>query len=54
MDLSPYIDRLRRDLADAAAAGGDEARAAAERLALALDPAVRMSMLEALSNVNPG
>ena len=49
MELSPYVDRLRRDLADAAAAGGPEAQAAAERLALALDPATRMMLLEALS-----
>ena len=50
MELSPYIDRLRSDLAVAAEAAGPEARAAAERLALALDPAVRMTVLEALSD----
>jgi hypothetical protein len=49
MELTPYVDRLRRDLADAAAAGGAEAQQAAERLALALDPATRMMLLEALS-----
>ena len=49
MELTPYVERLRRDLADAAAAGGPEAQAAAERLALALDPATRMMLLEALS-----
>jgi uncharacterized protein (DUF1778 family) len=49
MELSPYVERLRHDLADAAAAGGPEAQAAAERLALALDPATRMMLLEALS-----
>ncbi|MEO7351446.1 MAG: YlcI/YnfO family protein [Marmoricola sp.] len=49
MELTPFVDRLRRDLSDAAAAGGAEAQAAAERLALALDPATRMMLLEALS-----
>ncbi|MBV9832549.1 MAG: toxin-antitoxin system HicB family antitoxin [Marmoricola sp.] len=50
MELTPYVDRLRSDLADAAAAGGAEAQQAAERLALALDPATRMVLLEALSH----
>jgi hypothetical protein len=49
MELTPYVDRLRNDLSDAAAAGGAEAQAAADRLALALDPATRMMLLEALS-----
>ncbi len=49
MDLTPYIDSLRHDLAAAAEAGGPEARAAAERLALALDPAMRMALMDALS-----
>jgi hypothetical protein len=49
MELTPYVERLRRDLSDAAAAGGPETQAAAERLALALDPATRMMLLEALS-----
>ncbi len=49
MELTPYVERLRRDLSDAAAAGGAETQAAAERLALALDPATRMMLLEALA-----
>ncbi len=49
MELTPFVERLRSDLSDAAAAGGPEAQAAAERLALALDPATRMMLLEALS-----
>ena len=49
MELTPFVERLRRDLSDAAAAGGPEAQAAAERLALALDPATRMMLLEVLS-----
>ena len=50
MELAPYIDRLRADLALAAEAAGPEARAVAERLALSLDSAVRMTVLEALSD----
>jgi hypothetical protein len=49
MDITPYVDSLRHDLAAAAEAGGAEAKAAAERLALALDPAVRLAMMDALS-----
>src|SRR3954462_8443690 len=49
MDLTPYVDNLRHDLAAAAEAGGREARSAAERLALALDPAVRLALMDALS-----
>jgi len=49
MDLTPYVDLLRRDLAAAAGAGGDEARALAERLAATLDSAARLVLLDALS-----
>ena len=49
MDITPFVDSLRHDLAAAAEAGGPEARAAAERLALALDPAVRLALMDALS-----
>lgn len=49
MDITPYVDSLRQDLAAAAEAGGAEAKAAAERLAMALDPAMRMALMEALS-----
>jgi hypothetical protein len=49
MDLTPYVDSLRHDLAAAAEAGGPEAKASAERLALALDPAVRLALMDALS-----
>lgn len=50
MDLTPYVDELRRQLAAAAEAGGDETRATAERLAVALEPAARLTLLEALSS----
>lgn len=49
MDITPYIDSLRRDLVAAAETGTDEVRAAAERLALALDPATRLALMEAIS-----
>ncbi|MGN9781129.1 hypothetical protein ACTMTF_06860 [Nonomuraea sp. ZG12] len=49
MDLTPYVDSLRRELAVAAEAGGPEARALAERLTAPLDSAVRLTLLEALS-----
>ncbi len=49
MDITPYVDSLRHDLAAAAEAGGPEARVAAERLALALDPAMRLALMDALS-----
>ncbi|MDN3351810.1 hypothetical protein [Actinomadura sp. DC4] len=49
MDLTPYIDNLRRELAAAAEAGGEDARALAERLSVALDSAARLALLEALS-----
>ncbi|MEV6982788.1 hypothetical protein AB0M95_16215 [Sphaerisporangium sp. NPDC051017] len=49
MDLAPYVDRLRRDLAIAAGVGGEEARALAERLTATLESATRLALLEALS-----
>jgi len=39
MDLTPYVDTLRRELAVAADAGGEDARALAERLSAPLDSA---------------
>jgi HicB family len=49
MDLTPYVSNLSAELAVAAEAGGDEARALAERLIAPLDSAVRLTLLEALS-----
>jgi hypothetical protein len=49
MDITPYVESLRRDLLAAAEAGGDETRQAAERLLLALDPAARLALMEAVS-----
>jgi HicB family len=50
MDLTPYVSKLSADLAVAAEAGGEEARALAERLTAPLDSAVRLTLLEALSS----
>jgi hypothetical protein len=50
MDITGYVDRLRADLVAAAASGGEAMVDAAERLATTLDPAVRMALLEALSD----
>ena len=44
-----YVERLQRDLAVAAAAGGEDARALAERLAAPLEAATRLVLLDALS-----
>ena len=49
MDITPYVDSLRRDLLAAAEAAGPDAQAAAERLTFALDPAARLALMEAIS-----
>src|SRR3954471_4050841 len=49
MDLTPFVDAVRRELAVAAEAGGEDARALAERLTAPLDSAARLALLEALS-----
>jgi hypothetical protein len=49
MDLTPYADRLRDELAVAAEAAGPEARVLAERLMPPLDASIRLMLLLALS-----
>ena len=49
MDLAPYVESLHRQLAVAAEAGGEDARALAERLTAPLDAAARLMLLEVLS-----
>ena len=49
MDLSPYVEQLRRELVGAAEVGGDEARALAERLTAPLEASLRLALLSALS-----
>ncbi|MDG4857381.1 hypothetical protein P8605_04285 [Streptomyces sp. T-3] len=50
MDLTPYVDNLRNELGVAAQAGGEEARALAERLTAQLESATRLTLLNALSD----
>ncbi len=50
MDLSPYLDSLRRDLAAAAAPGGDQIAKTAEILATALDASARLCLIEVLAD----
>jgi hypothetical protein len=49
MDITDLIDSLRQDLSRSAEVGGEEVSAAAERLLLALDPALRLTLMDALS-----
>lgn len=49
MDITPFVGGLRRDLVAAAEAGGPETQAAAERLLMALDPALRLTLMDILS-----
>lgn len=49
MNLTNFVSDLRQHLANAAEAGGEEAAAIAERLAMALEPATRLVLLDALS-----
>lgn len=50
MDLSPYLEALRRDLAAAAAPGGAEVARAADLLTGSLEASARLCLLEALSD----
>ena len=49
MELQPYVDGVRHELAVAAAAGGPDAEALADRLTAPLESAIRLALLEALS-----
>jgi hypothetical protein len=50
MEVTTYVEELQRQLLAAAAAGGAEAQELADRLAIALDAAARLAILEALSD----
>jgi hypothetical protein len=50
MDLTPYLEMLRADLAAAAAPGGPETTRAAEMLGHSLEASARLALLEALSD----
>ncbi len=49
MDLGPYVENISRQLAVAAEAGGDDARALAERLIAPLDAAIRLTLQDVLA-----
>jgi hypothetical protein len=49
MDLQPYVDAVRRELDVAARAGGPDAAELAGRLTAPLESALRLVLLEALS-----
>ena len=51
MDLSPYTQNLRDDLITAASVGDEDARRAAALLAGALEPATRLAIMNALSDL---
>lgn len=50
MELAPYVASLQQQLAVAADAGGDDARALADRLAPSLEATTRLVLLEALAD----
>jgi hypothetical protein len=49
MDLARYVENIHDQLTIAAAAGGEEARALAERLVAPLDAALRLALQDALA-----
>lgn len=49
MDLRPYVENIHRQLSVAAEAGGDEARALAERLVAPLEGAIRLTLQDVLA-----
>ena len=49
MDLTSHVGNLGREFATLAEAGGDDARALAERLTGPLESAIRMTLLDVLS-----
>jgi hypothetical protein len=51
MDLSQYVNQLREDLASAAAAGDEQTRRTAALLGSAIEPAARLAVMSALSDL---
>ncbi|BBG00766.1 MULTISPECIES: toxin-antitoxin system HicB family antitoxin [Pseudonocardia] len=51
MDLTPYVAQLRDDLAAAAAAGDEQTRRTAALLGTAIEPAARLAIMNALSDL---
>ncbi len=50
MELHSYVTRIHQEVANAVALAGPEAQAGADRLLTALDPALRLVILEALTD----
>ncbi len=51
MDLSKYVTQLREDLASAAAAGDEQTQRTAALLGAAIEPAARLALMNALSDL---
>src|SRR5437867_4990373 len=51
MDLSQYVSRLREDLVAAAAAGDEQTQRTAALLGAAIEPAARLAIMNALSDL---
>ncbi|HEX4703777.1 MAG TPA: toxin-antitoxin system HicB family antitoxin [Pseudonocardiaceae bacterium] len=51
MELSPYVSALRDNLTAAAAAGDEQTRTAARVLAATIEPAARLAIMNALSDL---
>jgi hypothetical protein len=51
MDISQYVSRLREDLAASAAAGDEQTQRTAALLGAAIEPAARLAMMNALSDL---
>jgi hypothetical protein len=50
MELSPYVENLRSSLAAAGNAAAEEVRDAAERLSYAVEPSLRLTLIEVLGD----
>lgn len=50
MELTPYVTSLREALAAAGNAAADNVREAADRLSCAIEPSLRLTLIEALSD----
>ncbi|MGH3711855.1 MAG: toxin-antitoxin system HicB family antitoxin [Micromonosporaceae bacterium] len=48
MELQPFVETLRQDLAAAGEAAADDVRDAAQRLSYAVEPSLRLALLDAL------
>lgn len=51
MDLTPYVESVRRDLLQAAALGDDNTQRTAAALATAVEPSIRLALMSALAQM---